>query len=114
MYMTSVTQHFYTVSGSFNDVNKLNRTGSNETGQCKSSTDHNPRRTLEHEWFQVGKNMHAIFDPDDLDKGNYHISARDCTHNCMPGVSDITAMMLWKELVRPYFLAVEDNDEEEG
>lgn len=68
------------------------------TYKCTSNVTVNPRRAQEEKLFEVGVHVDYMFHPYDEASGAYHVGGKDCTHYCMPGIPDLTAMRLVREL----------------
>ena len=95
IYVTTPTQHFNTKNGQW-------KTGEMEKEQktCIDRVDANPRADLENELLKPGENVDALIDFDDLNLGMMHVQwGHDCSHYCMPGVPDVVAAGLMKEIL---------------
>ena len=67
---------------------------------CIDRVDANPRAELEKSLLKPGDNVDVLLDYDDLNLGIMHVHrGNDCTHYCMPGVPDVVAARLLKELL---------------
>ncbi len=96
IYVTTPTQHYNTKNGQW-------QTGSmgKENKVCIDRVDANPRAELEKELLKPGENVDVLLDYDDLNLGVMHVQrGNDCSHYCMPGVPDVFAARLMKELLR--------------
>ena len=95
IYVTTPTQHFNTNDGQW----KTGEMGK-EQKSCIDRVDANPRADLENELLKPGENVDALIDFDDLNLGSMHVQrGNDCSHYCMPGVPDVVAARLMKEIL---------------
>lgn len=85
-YLTTPTQHFETANGQYEDGKAVTA--------CSNATDVNPRREKEKGMLANAVDL-IIDDEDDLTLGFTHVDLKfDCTHYCMPGVPDMSALRL--------------------
>ena len=92
IYVTTPTQHFNTHDGQWKTGEKPNA--------CIDRVDANPRAELENELLKPGDNVDVLIDYDDLNLGMMHVQAGiDCSHYCMPGVPDVVAARLMREIL---------------
>ncbi|KAL3821927.1 hypothetical protein ACHAXA_008967 [Cyclostephanos tholiformis] len=95
VYVTTPTQHYNTNDGQW----KTGEMGK-EQKVCINRVDANPRAELEKELLKPGENVDVLFDYDDLNLGMMHVrSGNDCSHYCMPGVPDVVAARLMREIL---------------
>jgi hypothetical protein len=95
IYVTTPTQHYNTNDGQWG----TGEMGKTET-KCTDRVDSNPRAELEKELLKPGENVDVLFDYDDLNLGMMHVrTGNDCSHYCMPGVPDVVAARLMKEIL---------------
>ncbi|KAL3762388.1 hypothetical protein ACHAW5_004705 [Stephanodiscus triporus] len=95
IYVTTPTQHYNTNDGQWQggSMGKVNKV-------CIDSVHANPRAELEKSLLKPGYNVDVLLDYDDLNLGIMHVQrGNDCTHYCMPGVPDVVAARLMKELL---------------
>ena len=96
IYVTTPTQHYNTPNGQRQPWKMAK-----EHNVCNDRVDANPRAELEKAMLIPGVNVDVLLDYDDLNLGVMHVQrGDDCSHYCMPGVPDVVAARLMKELLR--------------
>jgi hypothetical protein len=95
IYVTTPTQHYNTQNGQWQPEGMAK-----ENKVCNDRVDANPRAELEKELLLPGENVNVLLDYDDFNLGVMHVQrGNDCSHYCMPGVPDVVAARLMKELL---------------